>query len=86
MKKRKNSDVFNDSNIKVPFVLPEITNEDKRAILATLNQNLLTDGPKLKEFENKFAKFTGARNAVGVSNATAALQLSLKAIGIGKGD
>ena len=86
MKKRKNSDVFNDSNIKVPFVLPEITNEDKRVILVTLNQNLLTDGPKLKEFENKFAKFTGARYAVGVSNATAALQLSLKAIGIGKGD
>ena len=86
MKKRKNSDVFNDSNIKVPFVLPEITNEDKRAILSTLNQNLLTDGPKLKEFENKFAKFTGARYAIGVSNATAALQLSLKAIGIGKGD
>ena len=86
MKKRKNSDAFNDSNIKVPFVLPEITNEDKRVILVTLNQNLLTDGPKLKEFENKFAKFTGARYAVGVSNATAALQLSLKAIGIGKGD
>ena len=86
MKKRKNSDAFNDLHIKVPFVLPEITNEDKRAILAALDQNLLTDGPKLKEFENKFAKFTGARYGVGVSNATAALQLSLKAIGIGKGD
>ena len=86
MKKRKNSDAFNDSNINVPFVLPEITDVDKKAILATLNQNLLTDGPKLKEFENKFAKFTGASYAIGVSNATAALQLSLKAIGIGKGD
>ena len=86
MKERKNSDAFNDLHIKVPFVLPEITNEDKTTILATLNQNLLTDGPKLKEFENKFAKFTGARYAVGVSNATAGLQLSLKAIGIGKGD
>ena len=86
MKKRKKSDAFNDSNIKVPFVLPEITNVDKSAILSALNQNLLTDGPKLKEFENKFAKFTGARYAIGVSNATAALQLSLKAIGIEKGD
>ena len=86
MKKRKNSDAFNDSNINVPFVLPEITDVDKKAILATLNQNLLTDGPKLKEFENKFAKFTGASYAIGVSNATAALQLSLKAIGIRKGD
>ena len=86
MKKRKNSDAFNDLHIKVPFVLPEITNADKSAILSALNQNLLTDGPKLKEFENKFAKFTGARYAIGVSNATAALQLSLKAIGIEKGD
>ena len=86
MEKRKKSDAFNNLHIKVPFVLPEITNEDKRAILRTLNQSLLTDGPKLKEFENKFAKFTGARYAIGVSNATAALQLSLKAIGIGKGD
>ena len=86
MKKRNNSDVFDDKHIKVPFVLPEITNEDKKEILSILNQNLLTDGPKLKEFEKKFAKFTGAKYAVGVSNATAALQLSLKAIGIGKGD
>ena len=86
MKKRSNFDVFNDANIKVPFVLPEITNEDKKAILSTLKQNLLTDGPKLREFENKFAKFTGAKYAIGVSNATAALHLSLKAIGIGKGD
>ena len=67
-------------------MLPEITNADKSAILSTLNQNLLTDGPKLKEFENKFAKFTSARYAIGVSNATAALQLSLQAMGIGKGD
>ena len=86
MKKRNDVDVFNNSHIKVPFVLPEITNEDKKAILSTLNQNLLTDGPKLREFENKFAKFTGVKYAIGVSNATAALQLSLKAIGIGKGD
>ena len=53
MKKRNDSDVFDDKRIKVPFVLPEITNEDKKAILSILNQNLLTDGPKLKEFEKK---------------------------------
>ena len=83
---KKNLDVFNDSHIKVPFVLPEITNEDKKAIMSTLNQNLLTDGPKLRIFEKEFAKFTGAKYAIGVSNATAALHLSLKAIGIKKGD
>ena len=86
MKKIKKIDAFNDSKIKVPFVLPEITNDDKKVILRVLNNNLLTDGPNLKNFEDKFAKFTGAKYAIGVSNATAALQLSLKAIGIQKGD
>ena len=86
MKKIKKIDAFNDSKIKVPFVLPEITSNDKKIILQVLNNNLLTDGPNLKNFENKFAKFTGSKYAIGVSNATAALQLSLKAIGIGKGD
>ena len=86
MKKIKKIDAFNDSKIKVPFVLPEITNDDKKVILQVLNNNLLTDGPNLKNFEDKFAKFTGAKYAIGVSNATAALQLSLKAIGIQKGD
>jgi perosamine synthetase len=86
MKKIKKVDAFNDSKIKVPFVLPEITSHDKKTILQVLNNNLLTDGPNLKDFENKFAKFTGAKYAIGVSNATAALQLSLKAIGIKKDD
>ena len=86
MKKTKKIDAFNDSKIKVPFVLPEITSDDKKIILQVLNNNLLTDGPNLKNFEKKFAKFTGAKFAIGVSNATAALQLSLKAVGIGKGD
>ena len=55
MKKIKKIDAFNNIEIKVPFVVPEITNQDKKAILSSLNQNLLTDGPKLREFEKKFA-------------------------------
>ena len=80
------NDAFDDLTIKVPFVVPEITNDDKKVILSTLNQNLLTDGPKLREFEKKFAKFSGSRYAIGVSNATAALHLSLSALGIKHGD
>ena len=48
MKKIKKIDAFNNIEIKVPFVVPENTNQDKKAILSSLNQNLLTDGPKLK--------------------------------------
>jgi len=70
----------------IPFFLPKITKEDKKAVQDALNSSLLTDGPKLRQFESAFAKFTGAKYAIGVSNATSALQLSIKSLGIGKGD
>jgi len=83
--KNKTKDAFGDSSINVPFIIPEITKNDKNAVLNALNSRLLTDGPKLRKFESIFAKFTGAKFAVGVSNGTAALHLSLKALGIGNG-
>lgn len=45
-----------------------------------------TLGEKLKEFEDKFAGFTGVKYAIGVNSGTDALILSLKALGIGSGD
>ena len=83
--KKKTIDAFSDTSIKAPFIIPEITKSDKNAVLDALNSRLLTDGPRLRKFELIFAKFTGAKYAVGVSNGTAALHLSLKALGIGKG-
>ena len=84
--KKMITDAFGDKSIKVPFIIPEITKNDKHVVLNALNSSLLTDGPKLRKFESIFAKFTGAKFAVGVSNGTAALHLSLKSLGIGKGD
>ena len=83
--KKEIVDAFNDTSIKVPFIIPEITKNDKDVVLKALNSRLLTDGPNLRKFESIFAKFTGAKFAVGVSNGTAALHLSLNALGIGKG-
>ena len=83
--KKKTVDAFGHASIKVPFIIPEITKNDKNVVSNSLNSRLLTDGPKLRKFESIFAKFTGAKFAVGVSNGTAALHLSLKALGIGKG-
>jgi len=84
--KKKYSDAFENNSIKVPFVVPNIELSDKRAIETALKSNLLTDGPILRKFENEFCKFTGSKYAIGVSNATSALHLSLKSLGIGKGD
>lgn len=74
------------TKLKVPFFAPWITKVDKKAILDALDATLLTDGPKLREFESAFARFTGAKYAIGVSNATAALHLCIKSLGIGSGD
>jgi len=83
---KSKKDAFNDNSISVPFVIPMITKEDKIAINNALNSVLLTDGPKLIEFEEMFSKYTNSSFAIGVSNATSALMLSLKSCGIGKGD
>ena len=84
--KKKHIDAFENDSIKVPFVVPNIEPSDRVAIETALKSNLLTDGPSLRKFEKAFAKFTGSKFAIGVSNATSALHLSLKSIGVGKGD
>jgi dTDP-4-amino-4,6-dideoxygalactose transaminase len=70
----------------VPFFKPQLLEEDKKAILKSLNSSMLTNGPVVNEFEKKFAKFTKSKYAVAVSNATSALHLSLMSLDIGKGD
>lgn len=84
MKSRKN--IFKNSKIRVPFFVPNITNDDKKSINETLDSGVLTNGPNLSKFEKLFSKYTNSNYSVGVSSATAALHLSLKALGIGKND
>ena len=72
--------------IKVPFFLPYVDSKDIIEIKKAALSSFLTNGPKLDLFEQKFKKFTKSKYAVGVSNATAALYLSLKALGIKKND
>ena len=86
MLKLKSKDAFNNKSIKVPFFSPYITDDDRKIIQNTLKNNLLTDGPILENFESSFCKFTNSKYAIGVSNATSALHLSLKSLGITTGD
>ena len=53
----KPKDAFEDFSIKVPFFVPSITNHDKTVVTNALSSSLLTDGPKLRQFEKDFAKF-----------------------------
>ncbi len=72
--------------MKVPFHTSWITNDDKKAVLRTLNNRWLTNGPILESFENKFSRYIGTPYSIGVSSATHGLHLSLHAIDIGPSD
>jgi len=83
---KNNKDSFSNPKIKVPFFIPSLSTSDKKIISKTLNEKLLTDGPKLVEFEKNFSNYINCKYSAGVSNATSALHLSLKTLGIGKND
>ena len=83
---KKIVDVFHNKKTYVPFFVPDISKSDKLAVMNALNSHMLTDGPQLRKFEREFAKYTGSKYAVGVSNGTASLHLALKALGLKKGD
>jgi len=68
----------------IPYGRQHITEEDIAEVAATLSSDFLTQGPKIKEFEEKFAEYIGVKYAVAVSNGTAALHLSALALGVNK--
>jgi dTDP-4-amino-4,6-dideoxygalactose transaminase len=70
----------------VPFTVPSISAREVDAVKAVLESGWLTTGPKVREFEQAVAAYTGARYAVAVNSCTAALHLSLLAAGVGPGD
>jgi UDP-4-amino-4,6-dideoxy-N-acetyl-beta-L-altrosamine transaminase len=63
-----------------------ITEEDIQFVSSVLRGDLITTGPMAAQFENEFAKFVGAKHAVAVCNATAALHLAMLVAEIGAGD
>lgn len=71
---------------EIPFGKPILGDEERRAVLDVLSGNILVHGPRAKEFELAFARFTGAAQAISVSSCTAALHLSYFYLGIGPGD
>ena len=63
-----------------------IGEDDIRAVEEVLRSDYITCGPKVDEFEQELAHYTGAKYAVAVSNGTAALHCACIAAGIGPGD
>ncbi len=70
----------------IPISKPNLDEKEKEAVLAVLNSGIIASGPKVKEFEADFAKYTGVKHAIAVSNGTCSLHTCLVMNGIGKGD
>lgn len=69
----------------IPYGRQSITDEDVEVVVDTLRSDFLTQGPKIQEFEKKFAYYVDSKYAVAVSNGTAALHLSCIALGVKEG-
>lgn len=67
---------------------PSFTSEEVEAVAATLASNRVNywTGDRCREFERRFADWVGVRHAVALMNGTVALDLALKALGVGPGD
>ena len=70
----------------IPYGKQHITEQDILAVTEALKGDYLTQGPTILAFEQAFAQYIGCKYAVAVSNGTAALHLSVLALGVSEGD
>lgn len=70
----------------IPYGRQDITQADIDAVAAVLRSDFLTQGPAIPAFEQAVAKIAGAKHAVAVNSATAALHIACLALGVGPGD
>jgi dTDP-4-amino-4,6-dideoxygalactose transaminase len=68
------------------FQPPAVGEEEIAAVAETIRSGWLTTGPRAKELEERFAEYVEAKHVLALSSGTAALHLSLVALGVGPGD
>lgn len=70
----------------IPIAIPSMGEEEWMAVKEPIEKGWLTQGPKVKQFEDLFAEMHSVKRALAVSNCTTALHLALLACGVGEGD
>lgn len=70
----------------IPFSPPDITEEEIEEVIKAMKSGWITTGPRTKELEKRIAKYIGTNKAVCLNSATAAMELTLRILGIGPGD
>lgn len=73
-------------NRNIQFSPPDITEEEVNEVIAVLKSGWLTTGPKTKELEKRVSEYVGTNQAVCLNSATAALEVTLRILGVGAGD
>src|SRR4051794_25315157 len=72
--------------LKVPFFRPDITDDEVNEVAASLRSGWLTTGPRVKQFQEDFARAVGAKHALALNSCTAALHLAVEALGLKAGE
>jgi dTDP-4-amino-4,6-dideoxygalactose transaminase len=70
----------------IQFSPPDITDDEIEEVIKALKSGWITTGPRTKEFEKRIAEYVGTKKAVCLNSATAAMELTLRILGIGPGD
>lgn len=70
----------------IPFSPPDITDEEIGEVIQAMKSGWITTGPRTKLFEQRIAEYIGVKKAVCLNSATAAMELTLRILGIGPGD
>ena len=74
------------NSVNIPIARTNLTENEIESVLGPLRSGWLVQGPKVREFEDKWSAFTGAEHSIAVTSCTTALHLSLAALGFGPGD
>ncbi|MGI6298262.1 MAG: DegT/DnrJ/EryC1/StrS family aminotransferase [Saccharofermentanales bacterium] len=70
----------------IPFSPPDISDEEINEVVDTLKSGWITTGPKTKLFEKQIAEYCNTSKAVALNSATAAMEMTLRLLGVGPGD
>ncbi|MFV0942998.1 DegT/DnrJ/EryC1/StrS family aminotransferase [Bacillus pacificus] len=78
--------MINKEEKNIPFSPPDITDVEIEEVVKAMKSGWITTGPRTKELERRIAEYIGVNKAVCLNSATAAMELTLRILGIGPGD
>ena len=78
--------MISDTKMNIPIARTSLLESEIQSVMEPLRSGWLVQGPKVREFEDKWSAFTGANHSIAVTSCTTGLHLSLAAMGIQAGD